>query len=1135
MSKKLIFLVSFIFVLGVVSPGMGADDPSLMGWWTFDGHSNDVSGNERHGTLNGDPSFGPGVYGQALEFDGDDYVTIDGYKGVLDTSAWSVALWIKTTNGDNRAIVCWGSTGGGNRSELRILDDIIRWNTGVGNIEANTSPTDGEWHHVAVTLVDGTATSSEGIRIYVDGVDDTITSSDPDSWGIVAGEDFGIGFRATHDDRYFIGSIDDVRFYDRVLIAEEILHIMESGGEPYPYASLPTPVDDALIEATWVSLTWSPGGSAISHDVYFGESFDDVNDGTNDTFISNQTKPTAIFGLAGFSYPEGLVTGTTYYWRIDEVNDADPNSPWKGDVWSFTIPPRTAYDISPADGTKFVDPNAELSWTGGFEAKLHHVYFGDNFDDVNDGTGDTYKGASPNTTYTPGTLELDKIYYWRVDEFDSISTHKGDVWSFRTEPFIAITDPNLVCWWTLEEAEGRKVLDLSGHGHHGAFQGDPEWVDGYDGYALHFTTEGDYVVHSLGAASDWPAGTMTVWVKADSIGQDNYSSVFSSHTPNSAGFQIDVDGENPGVFRINPPGDQIIVFGAASTRWTHLALTFDGTSAKLYYNGSWTSSGTLEDTTFNQFAICTNRGAANSLFGIIDDFRIYDKVLTQEEIQLVMRIDPLLAWGPSPANGATPDIDNVTPLTWLAGDNASGHDLYFGTEKEAVAGADTSTADIYRGSQNTTSYTPPEGVEWGGGPYYWRVDENNTDGTVTKGRVWTFMVADFILVDDFETYDANDNQIWYAWHDGLGYGTPDFPPYFAGNGTGAAVGDEATASYTEETIVNGGSHSMPLSYDNNKQGYSKYSEAELTLITPRDWTKNDVSELSLWFRGYPPSVGSFTEAPVGIYTMTASGTDITGTADEFHYAFKMLTGPGSIIAKVESVSNTHAWAKAGVMIRETLEPGSKHALACVTPGNGVAFEGRTAADSDSFSTNEGGITAPYWVKLERDVSGNFAVSHSANGSTWGPVGNSVPTNIPMNSSVYVGLALTSHDAALTCEAVFSNVSITGTVAQQWTSQGIGILGNNPEPMYVALSSNAGTPVVVYHDDPNAAVTDTWTEWVIPLQAFADQGVNLADMDRIAIGLGTQGNVTIPGGLGTMFFDDIRLYRSRPEPEPEPQS
>ena len=65
-----------------------------------------------------------------------------------------------------------------------------------------------------------------------------------------------------------------------------------------------------------------------------------------------------------------------------------------------------------------------------------------------------------------------------------------------------------------------------------------------------------------------------------------------------------------------------------------------------------------------------------------------------------------------------------------------------------------------------------------------------------------------------------------------------------------------------------------------------------------------------------------------------------------------------------------------------------------------------------------------------------------------------------------------------------------------------------------------------NDDPNAATTDVWTEWVIPLQTFADQGINLTNVDRIALGLGTRGNTTIPGGSGKMYFDDIRLYRPR---------
>jgi hypothetical protein len=129
--------------------------------------------------------------------------------------------------------------------------------------------------------------------------------------------------------------------------------------------------------------------------------------------------------------------------------------------------------------------------------------------------------------------------------------------------------------------------------------------------------------------------------------------------------------------------------------------------------------------------------------------------------------------------------------------------------------------------------------------------------------------------------------------------------------------------------------------------------------------------------------------------------------------------------------------------------------------------------------------------------------------------------------MYIGLALTSHNSSVVCEAKFSNVSFPGTtVGQQWTNQDIGITSNDAEPMYVVLNGSA----VVTHDNPNAAQIDTWTQWDIDLQAFADQGVNLTNVNTIALGLGHKNNPQV-GGTGTMYFDDIRLYLPPPEPAP----
>ena len=1129
-----ILVLSLLGHLTVLSSTLYAQDPTLVLYFSFDdepvNEATDHSQYRNNGTIEGDPQIVAGQFGSALRFDATDDQIIVPTNDTLDIeTAITMMVWARpgpNLTADWRNLVGKSPTNvlGNATFSYSIRADnsgAMRFSLNLDGWQYILGPTFEEdtWYHITGTY-DGTQ-----LILYVDG--ESVGTTDATGTINVTTDPVCIGnlvnAAGASQNEYWSGVLDEVRIWDRALSADEVIRSMGQGrqdlAKPMPYAWRPEPADGAMHEASWVTLRWSPGDLAVSHDVYLGDNLDDVNDAARDSelFRGNQATTFYVAGFPGFAYPDGLVPGTTYYWRIDEVNDADPNSPWKGPIWSFWIPSKKAYEPDPADGTEFVAPDVTLSWTPGMGAIMHTVYFGENFDEINSAAGGV---PLPDATYSPSPLELDKTYYWRIDEFDGMTTHRGDVWSFTTKPFIAVTDPNLVCWWTLNEGSGTIVLDWSGHGHDGTIEGTAEWVDGYDDSALHFR-EGSgsgYVVHSLDAASDWAAGTVALWVKADTVGQDEFSSPFSGHTPSSAGFQFDMDGGNPGLYRINPGG---LIFGPATTAWVHLAMTFDGTSATLYYNGAEVESGMLNDTTFNRFALNTNRNTNNSMAGIIDDFRAYDKILTQDEINLIMRIDPLLAWNPSPANGSTPDIDAATPLNWSPGDNASQHDVYFGMDEDAVDNADTSDATgVYRGRQSNTDYTPTEGIEWGGGPYYWRIDEVNNDGSITKGRIWKFTVVDFILVDDFESYtddDAAGEAIWQHWIDG--FGIP---------GNGAQVG-YLLPPYAEQTIVQSGNQSMPLFYDNTA-GVTN-SEAALTLTAPRDWTRHGLANLSLWFRGYPASVGSFTEGPIGTYTMTGSGADIWDTADQFHFAFKTLNGAGTIIARINSVQDTHAWAKAGVMIRETLDAGSKHAFACVSPGNGVASQGRTGTDAASFSTNQTDVAAPHWVRLERDAAGNFAVSHSANGSTWQSVANAVPANIPMASNVYIGLALTSHDAAQTCEAVFSNVTTTGSVSGQWMHQDVGINSNAVEPMYVALSNATGAPGIVAHDDPAAATMDEWTQWVVPLQAFSDQGVNLTDVDKIAIGLGTTAGMAASGGSGTMYFDDIRLYPPASEPQP----
>jgi hypothetical protein len=254
--------------------------------------------------------------------------------------------------------------------------------------------------------------------------------------------------------------------------------------------------------------------------------------------------------------------------------------------------------------------------------------------------------------------------------------------------------------------------------------------------------------------------------------------------------------------------------------------------------------------------------------------------------------------------------------------------------------------------------------------------------------------------------------------------------------------------------------------------------------------------------------------------MTGSGADIWGNTDEFHFAYKELSSPGSIIAKVESVEETDAWAKAGVMIRNTLDADSIHATMVVSATQGVSFQYRTSAGGTSLSLDVADVNAPQWVKIERDIGGNVTASYSADGTSWTQVGSE---RFTMNIPMYIGLAVTAHNSTEVCEAVFSNVSTTGTVSDQWTNEDIGILSNSPQPMYVGVSNAAGEPVLVYHEDTNVTTQDTWTQWIIDLQDFADGGIDLTDIDNMYIGIGTNGNTTTNGGSGVVFIDEIRLY------------
>jgi hypothetical protein len=294
----------------------------------------------------------------------------------------------------------------------------------------------------------------------------------------------------------------------------------------------------------------------------------------------------------------------------------------------------------------------------------------------------------------------------------------------------------------------------------------------------------------------------------------------------------------------------------------------------------------------------------------------------------------------------------------------------------------------------------------------------------------------------------------------------------------------------------------------------------------------------LWFKGNPSRAGSaiIGAGPPHTATLRGAGTDIEAVGpgpyhDEFHYAYRRLKkdpnfggfgGYGEIIARVESVDNTNAWAKAGVMFRETPFADSNFAMVVVTPGSGVSFQYRDTKRGAVTNQTIGGITPPHWVKLTRASIGSAFTAEHANdaehaSSIWNPVTASNVINIDMGLGVdnecLVGLCLTSHDAAVVCEADFSGVEINPLVSHSmasgpWRSEDVGIISNDPAPLYVALEDvNNNVGVKYYDEDANFS------------------SVYLTNVDRVYIGLGNRDTPT-SGGSGVLYLDDIRLYQSR---------
>jgi hypothetical protein len=525
-------------------------------------------------------------------------------------------------------------------------------------------------------------------------------------------------------------------------------------------------------------MKWTGGDTAMWYNVYLGT--------TPDLTEADQVATQVRFAMHW--HQPGLTPGTTYYWRVDAI-EADMVTIHTGDVWTFTAAPMEAYAPMPWDQAKYVRTDIEeLTWTGGFGAGSHDVYFGTDPDAVAARDATTFKGNLSLTAYAPGALQEQTTYYWAVDEYDMAGTKtEGPVWSFTTlgpgggvqaEYFNGMEPGGVPVLAQVEDA-----IDHSWSGEVAAGISDnvsARWTADLEApltetFTL-ITTSDDGVrlwLDGVLVIENWTDHGSTDNVAAVDLVAGQVYSIRMEWYENTGGAVARLSWESPTIAR------EIIPRG-----WLQLPRL---AAAPLPPRGS--------------------RNTAHDL---------------------------TLKWGPG-AHAAGHDVyfgqdeeavANATPAT--AG-------IYRGRQALDAVAFDPGELEW-----NTTYYWRVD-----------EVNDAHPDSP-WKGSVWSFTTAGFIVVDDFESYTNEvGERLFEVWIDGVGFSqpAPGNPGNGTGATCGHDIWTPGTPYTTlvETRFVAGGLQAMPLDFNNVNAPY--YSETERVWATPQDWTVGNVTHLAVQFRG----------------------------------------------------------------------------------------------------------------------------------------------------------------------------------------------------------------------------------------------------------------------------------------------
>jgi hypothetical protein len=720
------------------------------------------------------------------------------------------------------------------------------------------------------------------------------------------------------------------------------------------------------------------------------------------------------------------------------------------------------------------------------------------------------------------------------------------------------------------------------------------WDDDRGSYVLSLDGDGDYV-YCERSWSGIVATEMTVmaWIKTSSVGSSDsivalgYAWRLRSGSGGNAAFQV---------MNTDPVSAAMGTWPVDDGTWHHVAGAYDGTEYKLYIDGrtsvSVASSGILKgDATAYYGTIGAHYkrsdGAPKFFFnGLIDDVRIYDRVLSEEEIREITAIAGMEAAEPNPADGQQLDVVKGVVLSWVPGTSAQKHDVYFGANFDDVSQAGTTIdpSNVYKGRQDPNQYAVGATLDFGK-TYYWRIDEVEANGTtIHKGGIWQFTAEPF------------------------GYPIPASTVTATADSSDSGKGPENT---TNASGLDGALHSkettdMWLSAGGAPQpSWIRYElDKVYKLHEMRVWNYNGESILA----GYGIKNAAIEYSTDGIaYTTLGATHEFAQARGADGYAHNTTIDFGGAMAKYVRITANSNWG--GALYSQyglseigfsyipvwAREPSPVDGATGVGPDMVLSWRaGRGAATHDvHLSSNResvlegtayaGSVTEAsydagaldlgktyYWrvdefneaqtpTTLESELW-NFATPDYLIVDNFELYNDLNPDDPQSNRIFYAWLdgldnpaingSIVGYDNPPFAEQTivnggnqsiplfydnnfkYSQTERTLSPSQDWTKNGVKALllsfygdpDNAVEQMYVKLNGSK----VVYDGDAADIKQASWHDWNIDLASF---GVDLANVTTIAIGFGDEANPAA-GGSGVVYFDDIRLYRLVPEPPVE---